>query len=124
MKYNGIASDFLHELEDSRALAKKMFRTVKRVVQRSPDAEFVFDVVWALHRYEARMARAAVSQATVDRLKAKGRKLGRPPVGTTDSRVKKVKALHRQGKSYAEICARVGVSRSTVNRYLSIAKPQ
>lgn len=29
MKYKGIASDFLHELEDSRALASKMFRTVK-----------------------------------------------------------------------------------------------
>ncbi len=120
MKHQEIVSDFLCELQNSHVLAGKMFRTIRRIVRRNPDAEFVFNVVWALHRYEARMARALVSHVTVHRLKADGRTLGRPPMRTTNSRVMMVKALRREGKSYAEICSRVNLSRSTVHRYLSM----
>jgi DNA invertase Pin-like site-specific DNA recombinase len=116
--------DFLHELEDSDMLAKEIFQAVSRTIKKNPGAEFVFNVVWGLHRYKMRTARARTSEKTAARLRAEGRKLGRPALTATDSRVQLVQKMRSDGVAYAEICERVGISKSTAHRFAGIRKPR
>jgi DNA invertase Pin-like site-specific DNA recombinase len=116
----GIAKLFLQELEDSKGLANKLSRSIVRVM-KNPDAEFVFNVIWALHRHEARKTKARTSTITAAKLKAAGKRLGRPAITTQDERVRRVKALRKSGEPYGVICKLLKISRSTAFRFARMA---
>jgi DNA invertase Pin-like site-specific DNA recombinase len=112
----GIAKLFLQELEDSKGLANKLSRSIARVMKKNPDAEFVFNVIWALHRYDARKTKARTSTVVAAKLRAAGKKLGRPAITAQDERVKRIKALRKKGESYDTICKLLKISKSTAHR--------
>jgi DNA invertase Pin-like site-specific DNA recombinase len=112
----GIAKLFLQELEESGKLAGKLSRSIERAMKENPDAEFIFNIVWALHRYKARKTKARTSTITAAKLKAAGMRLGRPAITAQDERVKRIKALRKKGESYDTICKILKISKSTAHR--------
>ena len=119
-----VMRDFLRELEESDMLAKEIFQAVSRTIKKNPGAEFVFNIVWGLHRYKMRTTRARTSAKTAARLRAEGKKLGRPALTTSDSRVQQVQKMRSNGSSYAKICQTVGISKSTAHRFFNLRKPR
>jgi DNA invertase Pin-like site-specific DNA recombinase len=116
----GIAKVFLQELEDSEALANKLSQSITRTMRKNPDAEFVFNVLWALHRYKERKVKARASTIAVAKLRAEGKRLGRPTITAQDERVKRIKALRKNGESYSTICKLLNISRSTACRLATV----
>jgi len=120
MKPTGVANLLLQELEDSDELATQLSNSLLRTIKKNPDAEFVFNVIWALHRYKARKTKAHTSTITVAKMKAAGRHIGRPVITAKDERVKRVKALRKNGESWVTICKLLKISKSTAYRLAAI----
>jgi len=120
MKSQEVAKLVLQALEDSDKLAASLSSTLLRIIKKNPDAELVFSIMWALHRYKARKTKSRTSTITVAKMKAAGRRIGRPAITVKDERVKRVKALLKAGKSCSTICDMLGISKSTVYRLADI----
>lgn len=82
--------------------------------------ELIFHIFAALAQFERQLIRER-TQAGLRAARARGRKGGRRPIPPGHPRVEAAKSMHAAGVSVAQICAALGVGRSTVYRYLSLS---
>jgi DNA invertase Pin-like site-specific DNA recombinase len=88
----------------------------------TPSGELIFLVFFALAQFERRLIQER-TKAGLAAARARGRKGGRPPVGTDATRVVLANKLFRD-KSICvdDICATLKISRSTLHRYVRMSK--
>lgn len=84
----------------------------------STDNELVRDILFALLSSLAKLERTKISERTkagLERARAKGKRLGRPPFSTADS--KKLMAALDCGQSWRAVSAATGIPFSTVQKH-------
>jgi DNA invertase Pin-like site-specific DNA recombinase len=84
----------------------------KQVDTSTPTGKMVFTVLGAVAELERSLIAERV-RAGLRNARAKGKRLGRPPVQVNAGRVM---ALRRSGASWAKIAARLGIGRATAQR--------
>lgn len=86
----------------------------------SPSGRLVFSILGALAEFERSLIIERTSQGRMRAIE-RGIKMGRKPK-TDENSLILIKGLHTQGKSYTEIAAATGLSRSSVYRKLKNLK--
>lgn len=82
--------------------------------------ELIFHIFAAMAQFERELIRER-TMAGLAASRAKGRTGGRAPVGPNDPRVRMVKKLHERSELHpSQICAQLGISKSTYYRYLKL----
>lgn len=82
--------------------------------------ELVFHIFAALAQFERQLIRER-TQAGLQAARARGRKGGRRPVPADHPRVQAAQRMHAEGVPVSQICGALGVTRSTVYRYLKLS---
>ncbi len=85
----------------------------------TPSGELVFHIFAAMAQFERSLIQERV-QAGLKAARARGRKGGRKSITGDDSRVKAVKAMYQGGAQVEDICASMGVGKTTVYRWLKL----
>jgi DNA invertase Pin-like site-specific DNA recombinase len=81
--------------------------------------ELVFPIFSALAQFERRLIQER-TQAGLAAARARGRKGGRIPISAHDPRVQTAKTMHQdKAMAVGDICKTLGISRSTLYRYLA-----
>jgi DNA invertase Pin-like site-specific DNA recombinase len=78
----------------------------------TPNGRLVFSIFASIAEFERELIRGRVLSGLAH-AKSRGKKLGRPRVPTNAARVA---MLRRQGASWAEVCAKTGLSKGTAQR--------
>ena len=102
--------DLINSMSDWQAAGVDLYLREQAVDTTTPGGRALFQMMGVFAEFERAMIRQRV-QAGVDRAKAKGKRLGRPPSDT--------KAIAKElagGTSLRQTAARFGVSLSTVKR--------
>ena len=86
--------------------------------------ELIFHIFAAMAQFERELIRER-TMAGLAASRAKGRTGGRQPVGPSDPKVRMVKKLHDKSELLpAQICAQLGISKSTYYRYLKLGSSE
>jgi DNA invertase Pin-like site-specific DNA recombinase len=81
----------------------------------TPSGRLMFQIVGAMAEFERALIQERV-KAGLRNARAKGKRLGRPPVFANASRIR---SLRQQGRSWAQIVAATGISKGTAQRALA-----
>jgi DNA invertase Pin-like site-specific DNA recombinase len=85
--------------------------------------ELIFHIFAAMAQFERELIRER-TMAGLAAARAEGRTGGRPPVRPDHPKVRMVKSLHeKSGLHPTQICAQLGISKSTYYRYLKLGSP-
>ena len=109
----------VNALEEFRALGIDFVSIYEGVDTSTPNGRLVFGIFASIAEFERELIRDRVRSGPA-LARAKGKHLGRPRVGVDSSRIA---ALRAQGRSWAEICQELGVTKGTAQRaVLSLPK--
>lgn len=107
-------SHLLRALETFKALGIEFVSLCEQMDTSTPTGKMVFTVLGAVAELERSLIAERV-RAGLRNARAKGKRLGRPPVQVNAGRVR---ALRRSGASWATVAARLGIGRATAQRAL------
>lgn len=105
----------LNTLEEFRALGVEFVSFGEAIDTTTPAGKMVFTMVASIAEFERSLIRERVL-AGLQRARAQGRRLGRPPTALDTTRLL---GLRREGLSIREIARQMGVSKDAVARALS-----
>ncbi len=105
-------SHLLRALETFKALGIEFVSLCEQMDTSTPTGKMVFTVLGAVAELERSLIAERV-RAGLRNARAKGKRLGRPPV---QIRTERVAALRQSGASWAKIAARLGIGRATAQR--------
>ncbi len=105
-------SHLLRALETFKALGIEFVSLSEQMDTSTPTGKMVFTVLGAVAELERSLIAERV-RAGLRNARAKGKRLGRPPVQVNGGRVM---ALRRSGASWGTIAARLGIGRATAQR--------
>jgi DNA invertase Pin-like site-specific DNA recombinase len=105
-------SHLLRALETFKALGIEFVSLCEQMDTSTPTGKMVFTVLGAVAELERSLIAERV-RAGLRNARAKGKRLGRPPVQVN---ARRVAALRRAGASWAKISARLGIGRATAQR--------
>ena len=109
----------VNALEEFRALGIDFVSIHEGVDTSTPNGRLVFGIFASIAEFERELIRDRV-RSGLALARAKGKRLGRPPVVVDRP---KIAALRAQGRSWAEICKQLGVTKGTAQRaVLSLPK--
>ncbi len=108
-------SHLLRALETFKALGIDFVSFSEQMDTSTPTGKMVFTVLGAVAELERSLIAERV-RAGLRNARAKGRRLGRPPVYVNSARIA---ALRAEGASWHEICEEMGVSKGTAQRAVS-----
>ncbi len=111
-------SHLLRALETFKALGIDFVSFSEQMDTSTPAGKMVFTVLGAVAELERSLIVERV-RAGLRNARAKGKKLGRPPVAVDAVRIAR---LHAQGRSIREIAEELGYSRSLVHKTLANSK--
>jgi DNA invertase Pin-like site-specific DNA recombinase len=118
-KLDRLGRSLSHLIESVRALQERKvgFRSLQESLDtRTSGGKLVFHVFGALAEFERDIIRERTN-AGLAAARARGRKGGRPRV-LDEKKTALARALYREGTATAVICATLGISRSSLYRYL------
>ncbi len=98
---------------------KEFVSLIEQVDTSTPTGKMVFTVLGAVAELERSLIAERV-RAGLRNARAKGKRLGRPPVRVNAGRVV---ALRRSGASWATVAARLGIGRATAQRAFAGSPP-
>ena len=104
----------VNALEEFRALGIDFVSIHEGVDTSTPNGRLVFGIFASIAEFERELIRDRV-RSGLALARAKGKRLGRPPVVVDRP---KIAALRAQGRPWAEICKELGVSKGTAQRAL------
>ena len=102
-------------LEEFNALGIDLISLSESIDTSTPMGKMVFTIIAAVAELERSLIRERVMMG-LDRAKAQGKRLGRPP--GTKANLQKIQKLKRDGLSIRQIAKEMNVSKSTVDRLL------
>ena len=105
-------SHLLRALENFKALGIEFVSLSEQVDTSTPTGKMVFTVLGAVAELERSLIAERV-KAGLRNARAKGKRLGRPPVVVDAARVG---TLRRHGRSWREIVAEMGISKGSAQR--------
>src|SRR5271169_6604309 len=105
-------SHLLKALENFRALGIEFVSLSEQVDTSTPTGKMVFTVLGAVAELERSLIAERV-KAGLRNARAKGKRLGRPPVAVDAARIG---ALRAHGRSWREIVAEMGISKGSAQR--------
>jgi len=105
----------VNALEQFRSLGIDFISLHEGVDTSTPNGRLVFGIFASIAEFERELIRDRV-RSGLAAAKAKGKHVGRPRV---DVDVRKIAALRRQGRSWAEITRETGVSKGTAQRAIA-----
>ncbi len=108
-------SHLLRALEAFKALGIEFVSLSEQVDTSTPMGKMVFTVLGAVAELERSLIVERV-KAGLRNARAKGKRLGRPPLVVDRGRIAR---LRTQGRSWREICTETGISKGTAQRSLS-----
>jgi DNA invertase Pin-like site-specific DNA recombinase len=120
-KLDRLGRSLAHLIESVRGLhARKVaFRSLQESLDtRTSGGKLVFHVFGALAEFERDIIRERTN-AGLAAARARGRRGGRPRV-LDDEKTALARTLHKEGTATAVICATLGISRSSLYRYLAL----
>lgn len=120
-KLDRLGRSLAHLIESVRSLhARKVgFRSLQESLDtRTSGGKLVFHVFGALAEFERDIIRERTN-AGLAAARARGRKGGRPRV-LDEEKTALARTLHKEGTATAVICATLGISRSSLYRYLAL----
>jgi DNA invertase Pin-like site-specific DNA recombinase len=119
-KLDRLGRSLAHLIESVRALHERKvgFRSLQESLDtRTSGGKLVFHVFGALAEFERDIIRERTN-AGLAAARARGRKGGRPRV-LDGEKTALARTLHKEGTATAVICATLGISRSSLYRYLA-----
>ena len=102
-------------LEEFNALGMDFISLSESIDTSTPMGKMVYTVIAAVAELERSLIRERVMMG-LDRAKAEGKKLGRPP--GSKANVKRIQKLKNEGLSIRQIAGEMKISKSTVSRLL------
>lgn len=108
-------SHLLRALEQFQELGVDFVSLSESIDTSTPMGKMIFTVLGAVAELERSLIVERV-RAGLRHARAKGKRLGRPPVFANASRIR---ALRQQGSSWAQIVAETGISKGTAQRALA-----
>jgi DNA invertase Pin-like site-specific DNA recombinase len=117
-RYDRFARSLRHlvnALEEFRALGIDFVSLHEGVDTSTPNGRLVFGIFASIAEFERELIRDRV-RSGLAAAKAKGKRLGRPPVRVNAVRIG---ALRAQGRSWREIVSETGISKGSAQRALS-----
>ncbi len=105
-------SHLLRALETFKALGIEFVSLCEQMDTSTPTGKMVFTVLGAVAELERSLIAERV-RAGLRNARAKGKRLGRPPVGVDATRISD---LRRRGTSWAKIATLLDISRTTAQR--------
>ena len=108
--------DLVSFLAEIHALNVDLYLHVQGIDTTTPAGKALFQMLGVFAEFERAMIQERVN-AGLDRARAEGKRLGRPPIPPI--KVAKVQSLRRQGKSIRAISKRAGLSIGATHRILS-----
>ncbi|MDA2929676.1 recombinase family protein [Acidobacteria bacterium AH-259-O06] len=102
-------------LEEFNALGMDFISLSESIDTSTPMGKMVYTVIAAVAELERALIRERVLMG-LDRAKAEGKRLGRPP--GSKANVKRIQKLKSEGLSIRQIASEMNVSKSTVSRLL------
>ena len=109
----------VNALEEFRALGIDFVSLHEGVDTSTPNGRLVFGIFASIAEFERELIRDRVKSGLA-LAKSKGKRLGRPRVSVDFLRVA---TLRKEGRSWAEICDSLGISKGTAQRaFLSLPK--
>jgi DNA invertase Pin-like site-specific DNA recombinase len=109
----------VNALEEFRALGIDFVSLHEGVDTSTPNGRLVFGIFASIAEFERELIRDRVKSGLA-LAKSRGKRLGRPRVQVDGL---KVGALRKEGRSWAEICSSLGISKGTAQRaVLSLPK--
>ena len=112
-------SHLLRALETFKALGIEFVSLCEQMDTSTPTGKMVFTVLGAVAELERSLIAERV-RAGLRNARAKGKRLGRPPVPVNAQRIA---ALRRSGASWATVAARLGIGRATAQRAFAGSPP-
>jgi len=103
-------------LEEFRELGVDFISYTESVDTSTPTGKVLFTVISAFAEFERDLIRERV-RAGLDRARAEGKKLGRPPLDK--NRIKAIRNMRRSGVSVRKIAREIGLSVGVVSKYSS-----
>ena len=102
----------VNALEEFRALGIDFISLHEGVDTSTPNGRLVFGIFASIAEFERELIRDRVRSGLAS-ARAKGKRLGRPSIVVDRPRIA---ALRAQGRSWAEICRELGVTKGTAQR--------
>jgi DNA invertase Pin-like site-specific DNA recombinase len=105
-------SQLVNALEEFRALGIDFVSLHEGVDTSTPNGRLVFGIFASIAEFERELIRDRVKSGLA-LAKSRGKRLGRPrvPVDTL-----KIGALRKEGRSWAEVCSSLGITKGTAQR--------
>ncbi|MCI0624819.1 MAG: recombinase family protein [Acidobacteria bacterium] len=104
----------VNALEEFRALGIDFVSLHEGVDTSTPNGRLVFGIFASIAEFERELIRDRV-RSGLAAARARGKRLGRPRVSVDRARIA---SLRTQGRSWAEICQQLGLSKGTAQRAL------
>jgi len=111
--------NLISALEEFRELGVDFISYTENIDTSTPTGKVLFTVISAFAEFERDLIRERV-RAGLDRARAEGVRLGRPPVD--EEKITKAIELKRSGLSIREIAKKVNLSTGVVSKYTTLDK--